>query len=72
MREILAYLLTLAEAFGHSPVYGRVWMEQVWLAFTTPDDLRAMLDGKLKKRFDYWLANTPESIASSDQLDMFL
>lgn len=64
----MAYLLTMAESYGGSPVYGKVWMEQVWLAFTAPGKLRQLLSTKkLQDRFDYWLRQVPRS----EQLDMF-
>lgn len=66
----MAYLLALAEAQRNNPVYGRVWMEQVWVAFTTPDELRSLLPRSLRSRFDYWLARGPRT-SDGDQLDMF-
>lgn len=65
-RAVEAYLLTLAEDYQESTMFGKVFMQDILTAFSSPDSLKALLPQRLQNRFDWWMAEL-----GTTQLDLF-
>lgn len=52
---VQAYLLTISEDYANTPVFGATFMKEVTTAFSSPNELRALLPPSSRGRFDWWL-----------------
>jgi hypothetical protein len=66
-RAVQAYLLTISEDYSERPVYGDTFMKEVITAFSSPNELRAILPSRLRGRYDRWLQEL-----QSEQYDLFV